>query len=545
MDRQNTDGNGDRIGRVAPWFTVLAACVGIALLVIQSYASSATYDEDTYLNLAIDWWRGRGDATITRMGSPVTFYKLQAAVPFAVLDLIGRGSLIDDGARRQAELLPLVRTGSLWIWAIAFGLTACWAKKLYGSIAMICASWLFVLSPNLLAHGNLMTMELPLVACTTAMFLLFWRFLESGKNRLFVASAAVGGLAFSCKFTTVVIPPILGCLWLGDLVFSRRIKPWHALWRVTVGMSAYLAIMMFANLLVTGFWLLPASERVGDHPAVPGLLARLVEWNWPVDWVGFATQLRHQRNGGPSYLFGERRMTGWWYYYPVALAVKLPISCAILIAAATVRSLRFPAIKRDWLFPVAIALFLGIAMLGSKRNYGVRYLLPLAPLAIVWISGLAQRSRGWRNLVYLGLAGQAIAVFSVFPHELSFFNRAAGGVQNGRHILADSNLDWGQGLRSFARVEERFTPITLFYFGLSRPNDYGVRAQSHIVTANDSQNSLPSAFHISTRYVAVSASLQYGPWGPAGYFRALDDLRPVAMTDDGTIAIYDLQASGQ
>ena len=41
--------------------------------------------------------------------------------------------------------------------------------------------------------------------------------------------------------------------------------------------------------------------------------------------------------------------------------------------------------------PLAIAAFLAIAMFASKRNYGVRYLLPMAPLAIVWISALAER----------------------------------------------------------------------------------------------------------------------------------------------------------
>ena len=69
------------------------------------------------------------------------------------------------------------------------------------------------LSPNLLAHGALATMELPLVAGTTAMFWLFWRFLETNRQFWFWAAAAVGGLAFSCKFTTILIPPILGAVW--------------------------------------------------------------------------------------------------------------------------------------------------------------------------------------------------------------------------------------------------------------------------------------------------------------------------------------------
>ena len=33
----------------------------------------------------------------------------------------------------------------------------------------------------------------------------------------------------------------------------------------------------------------------------------------------------------------------------------------------------------------------------------------------------------------------------IHPHELSYFNAAAGGPIGGRRVLSDSNLDWGQG----------------------------------------------------------------------------------------------------
>ena len=42
----------------------------------------------------------------------------------------------------------------------------------------------------------------------------------------------------------------------------------------------------------------------------------------------------------------------------------------------------------------------------------------------------------------------------------------------------------------------------------------------------------------TTQYLAVSASLQWGPWGPEGYFKALGGVKPERLTDDATIAIY-------
>src|SRR5262249_10198470 len=154
----------------------------------------------------------------------------------------------------------------------------------------------------------------------------------------------------------------------------------------------------------------------------------------------------HQRSGGSSYLFGTRRMHGWWYYYFVALAVKVPLTFWLLVLGRVGLGLsgKLRSAGRDWMLPVSIGLFLTIAALGSSRNYGLRYILPLAPLALVWVSGLAEGGRWARRIAAIGLIGQGVAVASIHPYELSYFNVLAGGPVGGRRILADSNLDWGQ-----------------------------------------------------------------------------------------------------
>ena len=40
---------------------------------------------------------------------------------------------------------------------------------------------------------------------------------------------------------------------------------------------------------------------------------------------------RRNREGHAAFLLGEFRMTGWWYYFPVALAVKTPIAFLLLL----------------------------------------------------------------------------------------------------------------------------------------------------------------------------------------------------------------------
>ena len=65
-----------------------------------------------YLRVAARWWRTGNQAEITRMGSPLTFWKLQQVPVLWLLDHAGRRGWIDDPIGHQRELLPLVRLGS-------------------------------------------------------------------------------------------------------------------------------------------------------------------------------------------------------------------------------------------------------------------------------------------------------------------------------------------------------------------------------------------------------------------------------------------------
>src|SRR4051812_37097071 len=262
---------------------VLAALVGLGLMVDSLWQSSATYDEVAYLRVAARWWRTGDQDEITRMGSPLTFWKLQQAPVLWALDRLGSREMVDHPIEHQQALLPIVRLWSLIIWLIALGLVSYWSRLLYGPRAMAFAAWSFTLSPNLLAHGALATMEFPLLACTTGIFLLFWRFLQTGDRRAFRASAALGGLAWSCKFTTVLIPPILALVWWIDRlrclptlsprerVPEGRVRgvssdnetapaepgPIRLALTIAVQMTGFLAIMALANLVITEFSLLP------------------------------------------------------------------------------------------------------------------------------------------------------------------------------------------------------------------------------------------------------------------------------------------------
>lgn len=530
---------------LATWLLIaMPAALGLGLMIGSLSESSATYDEVAYMKVAAARYRGGSQEAITRMGSPAGFWKFQQYPAFLVLDACGKSAWVDDPIAHQAKLLPIVRLSSLWIWLCGFAVTVCWSRSMYGAGAAIAAAWLYALSPNLLAHGSLVTMESPAVATLGLASFLFWRFLNEKKPlRLVVAGAALG-LAFTCKFTAAAFALVFaGSWWIDEL--KERHRPGRSILRVVAGMAGLVAVMLAADFAFTGFDLTPLSERRLAHPSLGSgpakLLGPLLEIPLPRDWVGFANQMKHQAHGGPSYLCGERRMKGWSYYYLIALAVKTPLAVGFLAALRGWFARRLKRENKSDFPPILVALFLLLVSVGSSRNYGVRYLLPVAPAAIVWISGLARAGTAARVLLAAGVAGMGIATASIHPYELSYFNALAGGPAGGKRILADSNLDWGQGLKGLAKLQRErpeFRDLTLFYFGDTPPRYYGVIGEAYVVGAAGPPPEMPATLGAKTRFIAVSRSLQFGPWGPLGYFRRLDRLDPVAVLPDETIAIY-------
>lgn len=134
-----------------------------------------------------------------------------------------------------------------------------------------------------------------------------------------------------------------------------------------------------------------------------------------------------------------------------------------------------------------------------------------------------------------------MAIATSHPYELTYFNALAGGPIGGRYILSDSNLDWGQGLEPLARLQREhpeFRDLTLFYFGDTEPVRYGVAGENVTVRTAIPNDRLPTQLAPRTTFLAVSASLQWGPYGPRELFLPLNDVEPVRFTDDATIAIY-------
>jgi tetratricopeptide (TPR) repeat protein len=199
------------------------------------------------------------------------------------------------------------------------------------------------------------------------------------------------------------------------------------------------------------------------------------------------------------------------------------------------------------LVPVLIYLVVSAA---NTFHVGIRHLLPIYPfIMLVGAAAATVLVRGRVGRVVLGglMAFWVVVVVDVYPHTLTFFNRFVGGPSNGYKYLADSNIDWGQGLKLLKKwMDQQSVPhIALAYFGTADPVYYGIDYTPLPAAAPGMD--LPSISRMWSRprlpgYVAVGATVLTGVYlDPQWqmFYRGLHGTRPVAALGN-SIFVYRL-----
>ena len=101
------------------------------------------------------------------------------------------------------------------------------------------------------------------------------------------------------------------------------------------------------------------------------------------------------------------------------------------------------------LFPAF--LFFSIA-LDSHIQIGIRHVLPVLPFLYIYIAGLWEVKFIYlKPIISFLLAANILIGFLAFPNYLAYFNQIAGGAKGGYRHLIDSNLDWNQNIKRFAK----------------------------------------------------------------------------------------------
>jgi hypothetical protein len=171
---------------------------------------------------------------------------------------------------------------------------------------------------------------------------------------------------------------------------------------------------------------------------------------WPAGiYLGSLIEARaHHLDGHPAYLLGMTSRHGWWYYFPVVAAYKVPIGVALVIlcgfASLARKNLTWPELG-------LLAPMLAIALLvtASGINIGFRHALPAYVFLLIFASRCASLpNRAWTGVAWAGVLAAAAHALSYHPDYLSYFNAPW---RKPYLAVNDSNVDWGQATREAAR----------------------------------------------------------------------------------------------
>ncbi len=505
--------------RAAP-AAVLAVAMALQIVLASDAARrfSATFDEGTHLpagytHLVL------GDHRLNPEQPPLV--KLLAALPLLAVRPALR---TDDRAwaeARQWEFgrrflyrwndagrllflgrLPIVLLASCLLLAVFLE-----SKRRFGVGVAAVAVCLGALSPDVLAHGSLVTTDLGFALFVFLSVAAFCRLLEQPTTVRLLWVGLWVGCAFATKFSAPVLLPILVLLGL-LAALGRRPIPWRLRARsgTLVGRGGRLALV---GSLLVGIGLLAlvvvwacygfryalspdpvvraAQRQTLEEPIVDPWLRGVVSTTkagaLPEDYArGLVFVMKHSE-ARPTFLMGALSDRGFPQYFLMTFLFKTPVPLLLLAAVALGRTTKLEG--RDAVF-LWLPVLVYVALAASRGlQIGHRHLLPIYPFLFVAAGEAACRIAAWRRplgLVLVGFLGlwYAGGTLRSHPDHLAYFNEIAGGPGNGWRLLVDSNLDWGQDLPRLASwMRANGVPrLKLSYFGSADPAYYGIAAEA-------------------------------------------------------------------
>ena len=559
------------------WLPILSGLLFIAFAVGAAVRETPTVDEFAHVPAGLLHWR-YANYHLYRNNPPLG--KMWVAAPLALDSSIKVDSYAGTGVgfepwyygikfeqsnrdrylsffyRSRLMTIPLVLLTSFLIYR--------WSRSLFGRFAGSMSSSLFLLSPTVLAHGHLATVDIASMhTIFAAVFAARWSAHRPTLFRMATAGFTLGlalAVKFSALFLEAVIPVVfIAMAWRG---FSRAGA------RAWIGRLAIYGVTAWVTLNGSmGFQ--GTFDRIGSleprSKAIQSLKERLpasMPLMLPRDYVEGVDALEEdiEANYFPGYLHGQWSPNGWMSYYVIAYAIKEsePIVLLTLASLVTLLFARIGWRETITLITAPILLML-IASFANSLCLGVRYILPVFPFLFVQIGSVfalverkmfsaGETSRGlshpwlrdWR--VWLSgpiIAYQVLLAFFVYPSYISYFNGFVGGSRNGANWLVDSNLDWGQDLYRLPAEAKRqgIDRWQLLYFGHVDPSLYGIDFDLA------SEEAKPGVYAVSVNYwKGMRYPLVFA--GGNHFFIAketqwLNPFIPTSMV--GSIAIFDLR----
>lgn len=456
-----------RVGKWEDWLCWILFGLGSTLWCLTATTRlGVTFDESHYVPSGLAGWR---DGTCDRLVVWGTM-PLPIDVQTFPLYLAERISGTPYG-QDLWEVLPYARAGNLVFWNLLLihgwllgrWLGGPWVGRL--SLAFLATD------PSLLGHATVATTDLSVAALgmtltfhTLAGWHASWprRILLPGVLYGFLALAKASGILFG-----LVIVITIG-------VWMLRSDPSRSLVRkcanivvrtLLIGLLAALVSNLYCGFDKTSTG--PVQQLLAklppDDPWRP-LLERIARWPVvPKAAAAVAFQARHNDEGRGVYLLGTWHAEPVWYANLVVLACKIPTATLLGLVCVLVRPRALASM------PMFLVGMLLLASLESRVQLGIRLLLSIT--MFLHIALAVAFSRAWPGrrwwLAWVIVASNGAECLRVWPDGISYQNQWAGGPHDAYKRLADSNVDWGQGLPELDRwhAAQGRPALAVWYFG--------------------------------------------------------------------------------
>ena len=273
-------------------------------------------------------------------------------------------------------------------------------------------------------------------------------------------------------------------------------------------------------------------------------LAFLAHWKLlPESYIYGLTDVRIMSDFYQSYLFGNVYPHGVLSYFPATFLIKSTLTFLILLVAAIVAiaTRKLTGWREIAFLTIPPAFYLLIAM-ASRMNIGLRHILPMYAFLWVLAAGAAatfiRKDRRWAYAVIALLAFQAVSGARLYPAYMAYANELWGGPSQTYKYLSDSNVDWGQQLKSVKKyLDDRGVKDCWFvYFaqGVVDARDYGIPCKplptADSLWVNEKIEAPPAVDGPVLISAGDLSGFEYGP-GALNPYAQFQTLKPTAVID--------------
>ena len=467
---------------------VLLVAFAVARIVATYRVFNQTFDEPAHIASGMEWL-DEGQYRYEHQHPPLARVAVALGPYLAGIRSSGLKSVYEEGnlilytGNHYFRTLALARMGVLPFFVIACALVWSWSRRLFGTGAALASTLLFTMLPPILAHSGLATTDM---ACATFVFASIYAFSRWLQRPAWRQSLVLGGsaaLAALSKFSSLVFLP--ACMLAVLLLYWFIERPPLAAFRreaLRRAVSLIFAAAVLFLVIWAGYRFSVGRVMAEDRPyeTIDRFLpeTRLPAYEF-FDGIGEVEY--HNTRGHPSWLLGAYRTDGWWYFFPVVIAVKTPIAFLLLCCVGFFRLARQSVARwQEWV-PGTCALAILLVCMPSKIDLGVRHILPIYPLlAMVAGLGLVRLLEAGRVRKAAAAWGLVLALWLVVssvwshPDYLAYFNESVGGKPE--WFLAESDLDWGQDLQRLSdKLKELgVQQVSLAYFGTADLTRHGL-----------------------------------------------------------------------